>query len=113
MDLITYEFYKDDFGGSSIPETAFKRYIRYGMMVVRQHTFDRVIEEWLDEAKMAACEIAEILFSQEDSRLISSVSNGGYSVSYKADDMVSLQISDIMSRYLGHTDLLYWGCDDE
>lgn len=111
MELIGYDFYTEEYGGTSIPQPDFKKHIRKSMLLIRAHTFERVMQDWIWEAKMAACEIAELFYAGADSIGVASVSNDGYSVSYRDAEELDKKAVAILTEYLGHTDLLYWGCE--
>ena len=63
---VTYEYYKDSFGGSLIPEN---RWISLELKMsarLNQYTFDRMKEDnWPEQAKTALCEMCDCAYKYE------------------------------------------------
>ena len=59
---VTYEYYKETYGGSLIPENLWKPLEIKMTARLNQYTFNRMEEgEWLKEAKTALCVMLWIL----------------------------------------------------
>lgn len=80
---VTYEYYKDSFGGSLIPEN---RWISLELKMsarLNQYTFDRMKEDnWPEQAKTALCEMCDCAYRYDRRDGKTSENNDGYSVSY-------------------------------
>jgi len=108
MLLVYFEYYIMNYGGSSIPESSFKTKAIEASNKVNYYTFNRIKEsEISDEIRNVACQIAELLFEQEqlknkvkqdskESKEISSESLGPHSISYV--NKSNLQASQILSE---------------
>lgn len=65
--LLSYEFYKDVYGGTKLTEDTFPKYIAKGVSIISKYTMDRVNETTIDtfpdslstNIKKCACELAE------------------------------------------------------
>ena len=62
--------------------------------------------------RFCVCEIAEFLYENERISKIRSENNDGYSVTYQERD-IKKEILKIAETYLGETDFLYRGVDNE
>jgi len=62
-----------------------------------------------DKIKSCCCEIAEMLKVEESRNGIQSENNDGYSVSYRTDLPIAVNINSTMQFYLSGTGLLYRG----
>lgn len=80
MLLIDYEYYTKTYKGTSIPESSFEKKAVEASDKVNYYTFNRINEDILnDNIKFVTCQIAEILFEQEELKKnikTSSVENG-------------------------------------
>lgn len=127
-ELVNYNYYKDTYGGSSIPESSFKNIIIEASSKVNHYTSSRITAEILNEQiQNTTCEIAELLFNQKelithlnDDTSKASETVGPHSVSYL--NKSTIQSQQILSkkeleiecyricyRYLVHTGLMYRG----
>jgi hypothetical protein len=85
-----YNFYKTEYMGSAIPETAYGAISRAADAYLNYITHNRIkvdeLPEWVvNRVKMAACAIAETCYKQEgdeDSTKVASESVGNHSKSY-------------------------------
>lgn len=65
-ELVNYSYYKETYGGISIPELSFKKMVIEASSRVNYYTLNRINEKILnDNIRNTACEIAELLYSQE------------------------------------------------
>lgn len=111
-----YEWYKTQYFGNLVDETAFNRNIIWATALLDQITFWRLkqIENVPDCVKDALCSAVEkmVLFRKRKEQDLASESNDGYSVSYasagRLDELKSEVVSD-MRTYLSGTGLLYRG----
>lgn len=119
-----YEYYTSTYKGNLTKEE-FERSITKASAYVRRITFGRADEnKELDEVKLAACAVCELLANDEkvrskhSGRAVTSENTDGYSVSYEsggsggtADELLSRKISDTLELYLMPTGLLYMGVE--
>lgn len=130
MLLVDYDYYSDEYEGSSIPESSFESKAIEASSKVNHYTSNRINDTNInDDIRNTACQIAELLFEQEKIKLsviddtnkeIASESLGPRSVSYvnksslKAsqilnEDELENKIYKIIYQNLVHTGLMYRG----
>lgn len=126
--LIDYDYYVNNYGGSSIPESSLKNMSVRASACVNKHTYNRITEEMLDNnIKNCTCEIADLLYSQdikklkiEDNKMVASETVGKHSKSYvNNSNLIDKQILSeseletscykICYKYLVSTGLMYRG----
>lgn len=119
-----YEYYISTYKGNLAKEE-FEKSIMKASAYVRRITFGRADEnKELDEVKLAACAVCELLANDEkvrskhSGRVVTSENTDGYSVSYEsggsggtADELLGRKISDTLELYLMPTGLLYMGVE--
>lgn len=102
---VTYEYYKESFGGSLIPEN---RWISLELKMsarLNQYTFDRMKEDnWPEQAKTALCEMCDCAYKYERREGKISENNDGYSVSYDTSKPLNVMLYEIAEVYLINTD---------
>ena len=116
-----YKFYKSEYLGSAIPETAFAGVERAAGAYVNYLTHNRIVmadlpEEVQRRVKMAVCSVAEVCYKQvsdEDSNTVSSETVGNHSRSYAVvkksfDDRQREKLINAKT-YLHGTGLMYGG----
>ncbi len=133
-ELVKITYYNNKFGGSSIPESSFKKYAREASNRVNHYTFNKIDEDILDSddyeelIKTATCQIAELIYSQDilkgkvlsDDKIIASETVGPHSVTYNnnranqekrilSEKELDNKCYNICLRYLAHTNLMYRG----
>ena len=65
-NLIDYDYYTKQYGGSSIPESSFNKESIKASSRVNYYTKNRINEENInDDIKNATCEIADFIYSQD------------------------------------------------
>lgn len=128
-ELVGYEFYSKTYGGSSIPDSSFKKYSLKASGVINYYTSNRINETILnDNIKITTCEIMELLYNQDilkssindDTKEVASESVGPHSKTYV--NKSNLRMQQIMSKdelnnecykmcykRLVHTGLMYRG----
>lgn len=125
-----YEFYKEKFHGSIIPdEAAFlnasvraSRYVKYITFGRVSSTFEKDYPEYAEDIKCAVCAVADVFYQAEkrtsahDGREVASESNDGYSVTYadagRSEGGCSLAEKQALQNarmYLMNTGLMYCG----
>lgn len=126
--LIDYDYYVNNYGGSSIPESSFNNFAIKASARINKYTFNRITDEVIDNnIKNCACEIADLLYSQdikklkiEDIKMVASETVGKHSKTYvNNSNLIDKQIlSDseletscykICYKYLVSTGLMYRG----
>ncbi|MEG2428601.1 MAG: hypothetical protein RSB58_09265 [Clostridium sp.] len=107
--MVDYSFYKDKYGGSIIPESAWLCLVRKTEARLQEFTFNRLTEPWSDLAKYALCEMAECIYDSDKRDGKSSENTDGYSVSYDVLKSVTSKLYSIASTYLLCTDLMDLG----
>ena len=104
-----YGFYKSAFGGNLIPPEQFNRFILKAKAYLCQVTDNRPVPQELEEkVSLALCEIAEVYMRLSARNGVKSENTDGYSVSYD-EYALKLELSEIISLYLGDSDLLFKG----
>lgn len=119
-----YEYYTTTYKGS-LSKEEFEKSIMKSSAYVRRITFGRADEnKELDEVKLAACAVCDLIANDEkvrskhSGRVVTSENTDGYSVSYEsggngetADDLLGRKIFDALELYLMPTGLLYMGVE--
>lgn len=109
LNLVTYEYYTNTYGGTSIPSASFNKYSLKASSKINHYTSNRITEDIMsqeplgDNIKNTACEIAELLYSQDqlianqnnDVSIKASETVGPHSISYV--NKLSLQSQRILS----------------
>ncbi len=90
-ELVKYDYYKNSYGGSSIPESSFQKMAIKSSSKVNYYTQNRINEKNIDDnIQNTACEIAELIYSQEmlkekilaDDKIKASETVGPHSTTY-------------------------------
>ena len=138
-NYINYEYYSNTFGGSLIPEEEFEKWATKASNAVRLRIFNRDITGNESAVKNCTCEVAEIIYknnqlksnyqemienisSGNSAGIVTSEKVGDYSVSKASlsmselkelcsDSELQAQINDEISSSLLFTGLLYQGID--
>ncbi len=132
LELVDYEYYKETYEGSSIPESSFKKMAIKASEKLNYYTQDRISEDNIaDKIRNTTCEIAELLFEQESlkeklinydetNKEVASETLGPRSISYvnkssqqanliKSKEELEKDIYKICYQSLVHTGLMYRG----
>ncbi|MDD7793691.1 hypothetical protein [Clostridium sp. 'White wine YQ'] len=115
MAYVDFTYYRDSFGGKTIPEASFKSYERKARIFLDNITFNRLREDETlidNNVKDCLCEIMECgLKLDNDGGIKSSESTGNVSVSYVINPNTTeySKYYSIARMYLGNTSLLYRG----
>lgn len=129
LNLIDYNYYSKDYGGSSIPEASFLKYSNDASLKIHFFTYNRITADKVtDIIKMTACQIAELYYSQQllkdsltsNEQTIASETVGPHSISYT--DNKNIQAQQLLKEHefdkecyricyqnLAHTGLMYRG----
>lgn len=111
---VTYEFYKESFGGSLIPENRWTSLEIKMSARLNQYTFDRMIEgDWSAKAKTALCEMCDCAYRYDQRDGKTSENNDGYSVSYDMGKTLNVMLYEIAEVYLINTGLMSLAVDDD
>ena len=117
MLVVEYDYYRDIYQGSKIPEQDFPAMQRtaaaYLDMVTSGRADSSLDTDTLDRCRMAICGMAEeqYRFDQVGGVLLS-VSNAGYTETYGDNGRtIGEKMKAVASLYLGATGLLYRGVD--
>lgn len=111
---VGYEYYKESFFGSKIPEKAFPKYEMQAEAFLQRITFGRVkrLPEIPDEVKKAICAMAEVNY-QEDKKTPGAKSEtiDGYSVTFAdtGGNAKAAEMYQAAKDYLSDTGLLFRG----
>ena len=89
MPYADYDFYKNTFFGSKIPEDDFLYYAARATEYIDSRFGEDAADQ--DVLAKACCALAEVLFSDEPGKVVSSEKVGDYSVTYAAGQSVSLE----------------------
>lgn len=128
-NLIDYDYYTKQYGGSSIPESSFNKESIKASSRVNYYTKNRINEENInDDIKNATCEIADFIYSQDTLKenVIGNNSDkasetvGPHSVTYinkssiqdkhiLSDSELDKECYQICLRQIGYTGLMYRG----
>ncbi|HAD53658.1 MAG TPA: hypothetical protein DCG10_00455 [Lachnospiraceae bacterium] len=135
MAYTTYEFYKKEYYGDAIPDTAFPKWNDRASTKLDQLTFGNIdadaITEYGEKIQKATCTLADLMYqidyknshaNDETVANIKSMSSGGRSVSFGSNETLidkvlgdkTAQIHlfrDTVCEYLAGTGLLYAGVE--
>lgn len=125
---VDFIYYRDSFGGTTIPEANFIKLERKARVFIDDVTFDRLKNDTAlidDTVKECLCEIMECNYKLEqeeaetDGKLISSETIDQHSITYAVSDTEKNEIDksrinftkfyNIARQYLSNTGLLYRG----
>lgn len=111
---VTYEFYKNSFGGSLIQENRWTSLEMKMSARINQYTFDRMEEgSWPVQAKTALCEMCDCAYRYDRRDGKTSENNDGYSVSYDTSKPLNVMLYEIAEVYLINTGLMSLAVDDD
>lgn len=113
---VEYSFYVGTYGGMQISESDWQRIEQKAEQRLNAFTFGRCSgdcegEPWIDSAKRAICEMAELIQADDKRGGKTSENNDGYSVSFDTTRSLGSLLYDVAKVYLGNTGLLYAGVE--
>jgi len=125
---VTYDYYTNTFGGSTISETSFSSLERKARVFINLITFNRLQNDSTlitDTVKECMCEIMELNYKldlkeqETDGKIILNETVDGHSIAYAISDVEKNAVDktkineakyyNIAKRYLNGTGLLYRG----
>ena len=118
MRYADYEFYKDEYKGTLIPESAFNNLELKASYFIDSITFNRIVEsgKLSEEVSYAVCSVAEVIKKiEDDGGIKSSETIGNHSVTYQNNNSSNGTLSENKLKYeaaypyLVNTGLLYRG----
>lgn len=114
-NFVDYDYYKNTYGGTSVPSSIFARLSLRASYKVNNYTMGRAekLENLTDEIKLATCSIIDKMYSiEEDGGVKVAETVGKHSVTY-ADTSNNTTEDKLYYRialtYLANTGLLYRG----
>ncbi|NFS12786.1 hypothetical protein FDE77_16355 [Clostridium botulinum] len=117
QNYVDYNFYKESYGGTSVPQGSFLRFSVKASAYIDKITFGRVkrLENIPTEVKFAICSTMDCMKKiEDDGGVISSESEGNHSVSY-VDGISTMseekKLYETAILFLADTGLLYRGVD--
>ena len=108
MLMVDYNYYSENYGGSSIPESSFDKKAIEANNKVNYYTFNRINKSNMnDDIRNTICQVAELLFEQEElknkvkqssieNKEITSETLGPRSITYA--NKTNIQANQIMSE---------------
>lgn len=127
-ELVDFNYYSKNYGGSSIPESSFKEKVIEASSKINYYTSRRItLNNLNDDIKDATCEIAELIYSREksledlnDNNIVASETVGPHTISYAnksalqekrilSDEQIEKKCYEVCYRYLANTGLMYRG----
>ncbi|MFA7636775.1 MAG: hypothetical protein WCX81_03325 [Monoglobales bacterium] len=108
---IDYDYYSNIYRGNIIPCENFAKSICKAEYYIDGLIFGRDTAGFEESVKLAACNIAELLYLDETRQGISAENVDGYSVSYRGND-IEKSIADAAEIYLASSGLLYAGAGE-
>ena len=103
----TEEFYKNEYQGSLNIRLPF--YLQKSTLIMQERITGNAEEIDKDKLSYCCCEIADLIYEEENIKGLSSESNDGWSKSYTHDNNISNDIMDILKIYIPPK-YLYRGC---
>ena len=117
MAYADFDYYVNDFKGSSLDNTAFDSLSEKATDYINSVTFSRITDV-NDKIKRCCCALAEQINldnNYSNGKIVSSEKNGNYSVSYAISSNVATEhyrrMFSICLQYLGSSGLMYRGVD--
>ena len=111
MNMVDFEYYSNIYRGSLIGLAKFKKYARKAQAYVEGLIFGRDPGDRMESVKLAICNVAELLFLDDERFGISAENADGYSVSYSDGDIAG-NIYNAASVYLADSGLMYAGAGE-
>ena len=111
MNMVDFDYYSNIYRGTLIRHTEFKKYARKAQAYVEGLIFGRNPGDREESVKLAICNVAELLFLDDERFGISSENADGYSVNYSDGDIAG-SIYNAVSIYLADSGLMYAGAGE-
>lgn len=101
---VTYSYYKDSYGGDTVPLASWQRYYAKAEARLQRYTFHRLKNKWPEMAKNALCEMVEAMYSNDKHDNKVSENTDGYSVTYQqSNQSIDSTLYNIARTYLSGT----------
>lgn len=102
MPYADYDFYKNTFFGSKIPESDFNYYAARASEYLDSKFGKNAADE--EHLAKACCALAEIIYSEEPGKIVSSEKVGDYSVTFAASASMNAslesRLAETAARYI-------------
>ena len=108
MEKVDYDYYSNNYCGNMIPIVDFDKVIKKAAAYVNNLIFGRDPGDREESVKLAICNVAELLYLDDERCGIVREDSDGYSVSYSASD-VDKDIASAVAVYLADSGLMYAG----
>lgn len=108
MNKTDFDYYSNNYCGNVIPQGDFERVVRKAERYVNTLIFGRDPGDREESVKLAICNVAELLYLDEEKHGILKEENDGYSISYMTPD-IDKEILDAATVYLADSGLMYAG----
>ena len=108
MVKVDYDYYSNNYCGNIIPPADFDKVIKKAETYVDGLIFGREPGDREESVKLAVCNVAELLYLDDERQGIVREDNDGYSVSYLSAD-IDKDIASAASVYLADSGLMYAG----
>ena len=106
-------FYNENYGGEGkIPASLFPLWEKRATAELLRITGGKIKGHKTECVRFCVCEIAEFLYENAKTSGMRSENNDGYSVTYQDRD-IKKEILKIAETYLGETDFLYRGVEND
>ena len=108
MEKVDYDYYSNNYCGNIIPPADFEKVVKKAQAYVDGLIFGRDPGDREESVKLAVCNVAELLYLDDETRGIIREDSDGYSVSYSSSD-IDRDIASAVQVYLADSGLLYSG----
>lgn len=108
MKRVDYDYYSNNYCGNIIPPADFDKVVKKAEAYVDSLIFGRDPGDREESVKLAVCNVAELLYLDDETRGIVREDADGYSVSYSSSD-IDRDIASAVNVYLADSGLLYSG----
>ena len=107
IEIITYDYYKNNFLGKLVPEEDFEHIEKKAVVYVNYALVGNLGDS--DAEKDAVCAACELIYKEKDRSGIKSENTDGYSVTFDTGSDFTLKILDEIKIYLANSGKLYRG----
>lgn len=103
--MVTYEFYKDEYKGQSIPSSSFDMYIRKAESLVnkllRVYVIYNTEEEIANVKDFCICDVADLLYTIDETigGNVVSESDGSSSITYNSEMSPNMRLLSVFGTY--------------
>lgn len=125
MEKVKYEFYRDTYSGTLVPEKSWNHILIKTESYLRNLMHQEPDSDNLDLVQLCICEASELIYQDEinkqktGGREVQSENTDGYSVTYATEaeagkiavNSLQTKVYAVIQRYLSSTGLLYMGVE--